>query len=46
MLRGDDVLDLQHQLNALGFDAGRDDGIFGPHTADALREFQRNVGVP
>jgi N-acetylmuramoyl-L-alanine amidase len=45
MLRGDDVLDLQEKLNALGFDAGRGDGIFGPHTADALREFQRNVGA-
>jgi N-acetylmuramoyl-L-alanine amidase len=45
MLRGDDVLDLQEKLNALGFDAGRGDGIFGPHTTDALREFQRNVGA-
>lgn len=45
MLRGDDVLDLQQKLNALGFDAGRGDGIFGPRTADALREFQRNVAA-
>ena len=45
MLRGDDVLDLQEKLNALGFDAGRGDGIFGPHTTEALREFQRNVGA-
>ena len=45
MLRGDDVLDLQDKLNALGFDSGRGDGIFGPHTAEALREFQRNVGA-
>ncbi|HEY4410432.1 MAG TPA: peptidoglycan-binding protein [Acidimicrobiia bacterium] len=45
MLRGDDVLELQAKLNALGFDAGRGDGIFGPHTADALREFQRNVAA-
>jgi len=45
MLRGDDVLDLQQGLNALGFDAGRGDGIFGPHTAEALRDFQRNVGA-
>ncbi len=45
MLRGDDVLDLQQKLNALGFDAGRDDGIFGPRTAEALREFQRNVAA-
>jgi N-acetylmuramoyl-L-alanine amidase len=45
MLRGDDVVDLQEKLNALGFDAGRGDGIFGPRTAEALREFQRNVGA-
>ena len=29
MLRGDDVAELQRRLNALGFDAGREDGIFG-----------------
>jgi N-acetylmuramoyl-L-alanine amidase len=45
MLRGDDVLELQEKLNALGFDAGRGDGIFGPHTAEALRDFQRNVAA-
>lgn len=45
MLRGDDVLDLQAALGALGFDAGRVDGICGPDTASALREFQRNSGL-
>ena len=30
MLRGDDVAELQLRLGALGFDAGRVDGIFGP----------------
>ncbi len=45
MLRGDDVGDLQRRLNALGFHAGREDGIFGPDTAVALREFQRNAGL-
>ncbi len=44
MLRGDDVVDLQHAY-ALGFDAGREDGIFGPHTSRALQEFQRNAGL-
>lgn len=42
--RGDDVRALQRKLNALGFDAGRQDGLFGPNTDRALREFQRNVG--
>lgn len=45
MLRGDDVVDLQHRLNALGFDAGKEDGLFGPNTLGALLEFQRNAGV-
>ena len=44
-LRGDDVAELQHRLNALGFDAGREDGILGHQTAAALREFQRNTGL-
>jgi N-acetylmuramoyl-L-alanine amidase len=45
MLRGDDVRQLQQQLSAIGFDAGRIDGIFGPHTDKALRDFQRNAAV-
>ena len=45
MLRGDDVAELQRQLNALGFDAGREDGILGPETEAALRQFQRDAGL-
>jgi N-acetylmuramoyl-L-alanine amidase len=45
MLRGDDVMDLQGRLNALGFDAGREDGILGPETETALRQFQREYGL-
>jgi N-acetylmuramoyl-L-alanine amidase len=41
-LRGDDVAELQTRLAQLGFDPGRVDGIFGPVTAAALSEFQRN----
>lgn len=44
-LRGDDVGQLQSALGHLGFDCGRVDGIFGPATARALAEFQRNCGV-
>lgn len=44
-LRGDDVAELQHRLNALGFDAGREDGILGHQSAAAIREFQRNTGL-
>jgi N-acetylmuramoyl-L-alanine amidase len=45
MLRGDDVATLQREMGALGFDAGRVDGIFGPLTAAALTSFQRNAGL-
>src|SRR5947208_14152967 len=45
MLRGDDVATLQRRLSALGFDTGRVDGIFGPNTARAISEFQRNSGI-
>jgi N-acetylmuramoyl-L-alanine amidase len=45
MLRGDDVATLQRRLGALGFDAGRVDGIYGPKTERALVEFQRNAGL-
>jgi N-acetylmuramoyl-L-alanine amidase len=43
---GDDVAALQRRLIDMGFDGGRVDGIFGPGTESALREFQRNVGLP
>jgi N-acetylmuramoyl-L-alanine amidase len=46
MLRGDDIAELQRLLGGLGFDAGRVDGFFGPATARAVREFQRNAGLP
>ncbi len=42
MMRGDDVAELQRQLNALGFDAGKVDGVFGPDTLNGLLDFQAN----
>ncbi len=46
MMTGDDVATLQQRLLDMGFACGRVDGIFGPGTAAALKEFQRNVGLP
>ena len=43
---GHDVLELQQALGALGFPSGREDGIFGAFTEDAVRKFQRNMGLP
>ena len=44
-MRGDDVTALQSRLNALGFDSGKEDGIFGVATDRAVRAFQREYGV-
>jgi N-acetylmuramoyl-L-alanine amidase len=46
LLAGDDVVSLQQRLLDLGFKVGRVDGRFGYQTEQAVREFQRNVGVP
>jgi N-acetylmuramoyl-L-alanine amidase len=46
MVRGDDVRSLQAALNLLGFDVGKEDGIFGSRTDRAAREFQAGVGLP
>jgi N-acetylmuramoyl-L-alanine amidase len=43
---GDDVVSLQQRLIDMGFDCGRADGVFGSRTENALRDFQRNVGLP
>ena len=44
-MRGDDIAQLQRKLNALGFDAGREDAIFGVNTDTAVRAFQKEYGV-
>ncbi|NYI05414.1 N-acetylmuramoyl-L-alanine amidase [Allostreptomyces psammosilenae] len=43
---GDDVAHLQRRLIDLGFSPGQVDGIFGPRTAYAVRDLQRNLGLP
>lgn len=46
LMAGDDVYTLQGRLLDLGFRVGRVDGYFGPETEAAVREFQRNLGIP
>jgi len=41
-MAGPDVLELQHQLVAAGYQLGVLDGIYGPTTAAAVRGFQRD----
>jgi len=36
------VAAIQQQLNRLGYDAGAADGLIGPRTANAIRQYQRD----
>ena len=45
LMRGDDVAALQARLTEMGFHCGRVDGIFGPMTESAVKEFQKSAGV-
>ena len=42
MLHGEDVAEMQRRLNAIGFEAGPVDGIFGSNTLRAVLDFQQN----
>jgi N-acetylmuramoyl-L-alanine amidase len=44
-LRGRDVLELQKILKNFGFNPGPIDGIYGPLTEKAVREFQISAGI-
>ena len=43
--RGDSVRALQEKLNALGYNCGAPDGIFGSGTVSAVKAFQRDKGL-
>lgn len=38
-------MDMQERLSSLGFNVGGVDGVLGPATRNALREFQKSVGM-
>jgi N-acetylmuramoyl-L-alanine amidase len=44
-LFGEDVRALQERLLEMGYDSGRADAIYGPRTARAVAQFQREVGL-
>ena len=41
LMHGDDVASLQSRLTDMGFDCGRVDGIYGPRTENAIKEFKK-----
>lgn len=45
LMHGDDVAALQSRLTEMGFDCGRVDGIYGPRTEMAVKDFQKSVGA-
>lgn len=42
---GSEVTEIQERLNELGFNAGVEDGIFGPNTQRAVEGFQQDGGL-
>jgi LysM repeat protein len=44
-MKGEDVKELQKRLNALGFDCGTADGIFGSKTENGVIAFQTAAGI-
>jgi membrane-bound lytic murein transglycosylase B len=45
-LQRDETLELQERLNAVGFNAGVPDGMFGSRTRAGLRSWQQSRGLP
>jgi hypothetical protein len=41
----DEIRQVQMALNKRGFDVGRQDGLWGPETESALRDFQKSRGL-
>ena len=45
LLSKEDILSIQETLNILGYDAGVADGVLGPKTREAARQFQSDIGM-
>lgn len=43
--RGEEVVEIQKQLAVLQFNVGTIDGVFGPATEQAVKEFQKSKGL-
>jgi peptidoglycan hydrolase-like protein with peptidoglycan-binding domain len=44
--RREHIQEIQSRLNSLGYNAGSADGVHGPRTASAIRQFERRIGRP
>ncbi|OGT76550.1 MAG: hypothetical protein A3I78_01090 [Gammaproteobacteria bacterium RIFCSPLOWO2_02_FULL_56_15] len=42
---GDTVMKIQYQLSRHGYDAGPQDGVMGPKTQEAIRQYQKQHGL-
>jgi membrane-bound lytic murein transglycosylase B len=45
LLKRDDIVAIQQTLSLLGYDAGETDGIAGPKTRAAAKDFQKDIGM-
>ena len=45
LLSKEDILSIQETLNILGYDVGVADGVLGPKTREAARQFQSDIGM-
>ena len=44
LLSKEDIMQIQNTLNLLGYDTGTPDGMAGPKTREATRQFQSDIG--
>ncbi len=45
LLSKEDILSIQETFNILGYDVGVADGVLGPKTREAARQFQSDIGM-
>jgi len=45
MAKDDNIAALQEALSICGFNPGKADGMMGPATRNAIREFQKSAGI-
>jgi hypothetical protein len=41
----EEIMSMQNLLKDLGYEVGKSDGIFGPKTSNAIKQFQSDIGI-